>query len=209
MVSPTIRTTAHTSFLDITRVRLLWWDCPFPHPPPRLCVVHPLQFSIAFFFHHVSPFAFLALVKPSMHQRTSSMFNVQHSHSHYPTLSLSNNQDSLSSCLGRNIVAPPFRLGDFHTVTLSHFVPHEQPWRIVWLSRWEHCCPSLSTWRYSLRLCTPLLTGQVTVFARSRSEGRRFWSCAPFLPLRCRPLRTMRPSSPTVCTELQWGELRR
>ena len=45
------------------------------------------------------------------------------------------------------------------TLTLSHFVPHEQPWRIVWLSRWEHCCPSLSTWRYSLRLCTPLLTG--------------------------------------------------
>ena len=29
------------------------------------------------------------------------------------------------------------------------------------------------------------------------------------LPLRCRPLRTIRPPSPTVSAELQWGELRR
>ena len=102
----------------------------------------------------------------------------------------------------------PFDLAMSTLVTLSHFVPHVQPRLVVWLFRWEHCCPSLSTWRYSSCLCTPPPTGQATVFARSRSEGRS-WSRAPYLPLRCRPLRTIRPPPPTVFTELQWGELRR
>ena len=34
--------------------------------------------------------------------------------SHYPTLSLTNNQGLLSGCFGGGIVAPPFRLGDIH-----------------------------------------------------------------------------------------------
>jgi hypothetical protein len=90
--------------------------------------------------------------------------------------------------------------------TLSHFVPHEQPRLVVWLFRWEHRFPSLSTWRYSPCLCTLPLAGKLTVFAKPRSEGRRSWSRAPYLPLRCRPLRTMRPPPPTVSTELQWDE---
>ena len=38
--------------------------------------------------------------------------------SHYPTFSLTNNQDSLSGCFGGSIVAPPFRLGDIHLVSV-------------------------------------------------------------------------------------------
>ena len=38
--------------------------------------------------------------------------------SHYPTLSLTNNQDSLSGCFGGSIVVPPFRLGDIHLVSV-------------------------------------------------------------------------------------------
>ena len=49
---------------------------------------------------------------------------------------------------------------------------------------------------------------KITTETRSTSETRRSWSCALYL-LRCRSLRTMRPPSPTVSTELQWGELRR
>jgi hypothetical protein len=109
----------------------------------------------------------------------------------------------------------PFDLAMSTLVTLSHFVPHVQPRLVVWLFWWEHCCPSLSTWRCRLRhtipLCpfTPPLAGQDTVFARSRSKGRRPWSYTPDLPLRRRPLRTIRPPPPTVFTELQWGERHR
>ena len=101
----------------------------------------------------------------------------------------------------------PFDLAMSTLITLSHFVPHKQLRLVVWLFQWEHCCPSLSTWQYSSCLCTPPPTGQVTVFARSWSEGRRSWSRAPYLPLHCCPLRTIRPPPPTVFTELHWGEL--
>jgi hypothetical protein len=50
---------------------------------------------------------------------------------------------------------------------------------------------------------------KITTQTRSTSETRRSWSYALDLPLRCRPLRTIRPPPPTVSTELQWGELRR
>jgi hypothetical protein len=40
--------------------------------------------------------------------------------SHYPSLSLTSNHGALSGCLGGSIVAPPFRLGDIHSVSVRH-----------------------------------------------------------------------------------------
>ena len=133
----------------------------------------------------------LVFPSPSPSPGVLSIFNT-----HYLTSSLTNNQDWLSGCLGGSVR---------HTIPLC---PSRTTMARCRLFRWDHCCPSLSTWRCSHRLCMLPLTGQVTVFARSRSEGRRSWSRAPYL-LRCRPLRTIRPPPPTVSAELQWGELRR
>ena len=54
-------------------------------------------------------------------------------------------------------------------------------------------------------------TQSLLVITKTRSpyEGWRFLSSALYLPLRCRPLRTMRPPPPAVATESQWGERRR
>ena len=48
------------------------------------------------------------------------------------------------------------------SATLSHFVPHKQPRLTVWLFRWEHCCPSLSTWRCPLHHTIPLSPSRTT-----------------------------------------------
>jgi hypothetical protein len=53
------------------------------------------------------------------------------------------------------------------------------------------------------------IASQITTQTRSMSETWRSWSYTPYLPLCCRPLRTIRPPPPTVSTELQWGERRR
>jgi len=54
------------------------------------------------------------------------------------------------------------RTSSTFSATLSHFVPHEQPRLAVWLTRWEHCCPSLSTWRCPLRHTIPLCPSRTT-----------------------------------------------
>ena len=127
------------------------------------------QFRFAFFFHHItSPFTVLVLINASMYKP-----NI---HSH--TIPLCPSQTTKTCCLVVSVGALlplPFDLAMSTLITLSHFVPHEQPRLVVWLFWWEHCCPSLLTWRYSSCLCTPPPTGQVTIFARSRSEGRRSW----------------------------------
>src|SRR6201996_3019934 len=151
-----------------------------------------------------SPFTVPALIKVT--NASTYKLNI-HSHTSPRCPSRTTKTRCLVVSVGA-LLPLPFDLAMSTLVTLSHFVPHVQPRLVVWLFRWEHCCPSLSTWRYSSCLCTPPPTGQATVFTRSRSEGRS-WSRAPYLPLRRRPLRTIRPPPPTVFTELQWGELRR
>src|ERR1700761_6773615 len=152
-----------------------------------------------------SPFTVLALIK--VINATTYKPNIR---SH--TIPLCPSRTTKTRCLVVSVGALlplPFDLAMSTLVTLSHFVPHIQSRLVVWLFRWEHCCPSLSTWQYSSCLCMPPPTGQVTIFARSQSEGRRSWGHAPYLPLRCCPLRTIRPPPPTISMELQWGELHR
>src|ERR1700761_4095146 len=158
-----------------------------------------------------SPFTVPALIKVT--NASTYKLNI-HSHTSPRCPSRTTKTRCLVVSVG-TLLPLPFDLAMSTLVTLSHFVPHVQPRLVVWLFRWEHCCPSLLTWRCRLRhtipLCpfTPPLAGQDTVFARSRSKGRRPWSYTPDLPLRCRPLRTIRPPPPTVFTELQWGERHR
>src|ERR1700761_1860768 len=92
-----------------------------------------------------SPFTVLALIK--VINASTYKPNIR---SH--TIPLCPSRTTKTRCLVVSVGALlplPFDLAMSTLVPLSHFVPHEQPRLVAWLFRWEHCCPSLSTWRYS------------------------------------------------------------
>ena len=85
--------------------------------PPSLCRSSPSIFYCVLFPPRLS--VHFSRTRQAINTSTYKL-NVQHSHSHYPTLSLTNNHGALSGCLGGNIVALPFRLGDIHSVSVRH-----------------------------------------------------------------------------------------
>jgi hypothetical protein len=68
--------------------------------------------------------------------------------------------------------------------------------------------PSNVSFGFGFQSTSTQIASQIITQTRSTSETWRSWSYTPYLPLRCRPLRTIRPPPPTVSTELQWGERR-
>ena len=94
-----------------------------------------------------SPFTVLALIKVT--NASTYKLNI-HSHTSPRCPSRTTKTRCLVVSVGA-LLPLPFDLAMSTLVTLSHFVPHVQPRLVVWLFRWEHCCPSLSTWRCRLR----------------------------------------------------------